>query len=264
MTVHGYRRAYRSGRDRPGPPAGARHRRQLRELAAGDGRPGPPPHRHRPRPAGARRAGQAPPTTRWRPTPTACGTCSTCSASTPPPWSATRWAAAWPRSSPTSTPSAASAWCSWPAGEPAADVTPLLRLAAAPLAEVFLPPLRWPVAQPLVRTAPGGARPAGQRPGPRPRARVPHPRPACPTARPRSVHPHAAVGGRLAGPGGHPARPLLPGRAVPALMVWGDRDGVIPVAHAARTRGAARAAGSRSSPAPATSPTTTTPTASWP
>ena len=60
-----------------------------------------------------------------------------------------QWAAAWPHSSPTSSPSAASAWCWWPVAEPAATCRSLLRLASAPLVDVFLALLRWPLAQPL-------------------------------------------------------------------------------------------------------------------
>jgi hypothetical protein len=97
-------------------------------------------HRHRPDLLGHGASDKPRPTMRWRPTPTACATCSTCSASSPPRWWATRWAGEWPPSSPTSSRSAASGWCWWPAGERAATCRPLLRLASAPLADVFLAP----------------------------------------------------------------------------------------------------------------------------
>ena len=50
--------------------------------------------------------------------------------------------------------------------------------------------------------------------------------------------------------------------ALPTLIVWGERDPLIPVRHAHEATRAFRAAGSRSSRAPATSPTATTRSAS--
>ncbi|MFN8052676.1 MAG: hypothetical protein U0Q22_14610 [Acidimicrobiales bacterium] len=60
------------------------------------------------------------------------------------PSSATRSAAAWRRRSRTSTPSAAS--CSAVAsGGAGREVNLILRLAAAPFAELVMPPLQWPL-----------------------------------------------------------------------------------------------------------------------
>ena len=46
-------------------------------------------------------------------------------------------------------------------------------------------------------------------------------------------------------------------QAIPFLLVWGERDPIIPVEHARAAHGWCRAAGSRSSPTPATSRTST-------
>ena len=46
------------------------------------------------------------------------------------------------------------------------------------------------------------------------------------------LHPHAARGRRLARPGRDHARPLLPDRGHADLLLWGDRDSVVPVRHA--------------------------------
>jgi pimeloyl-ACP methyl ester carboxylesterase len=114
------------------------------------------------------------------------------------------------------------------------DVTPILRLAAAPLAEVFLAPARWPGARPLVRAALS----------------------ALALANNDLAHDRRHVDRVLASlPDGEAQvaftrtlRSVVDWRgqvvtlldrcylteAVPTLIVWGDRDGVIPVAHAHR------------------------------
>ncbi len=114
------------------------------------------------------------------------------------------------------------------------DVTPILRLAAAPLAEVFLAPARWPGARPLVRAALR----------------------ALALANNDLAHDRRHVDRVLASlPDGEAQvaftrtlRSVVDWRgqvvtlldrcylteAVPTLIVWGDRDGVIPVAHAYR------------------------------
>jgi pimeloyl-ACP methyl ester carboxylesterase len=114
------------------------------------------------------------------------------------------------------------------------DVTPILRLAAAPLAEVFLAPARWPGARPLVRAALR----------------------ALALANNDLAHDRRHVDRVLASlPDGEAQvaftrtlRSVVDWRgqvvtlldrcylteAVPTLIVWGDRDGVIPVAHAHR------------------------------
>ena len=65
------------------------------------------------------------------------------------------------------------------------DVHPVLRLASAPLAEVFLAPARWPVARPLVRAALGLLGAGDNDLAPRPAPRRPRARQRCPTATPR-------------------------------------------------------------------------------
>ena len=126
------------------------------------------------------------------------------------------------------------------------DVSPLLRLASAPLATCSgSAPL---AAGPAARAdRPGGARPAGRRPAATGRM-CPASWPGCPMVLPggftrtlRSV----VTGGARWSPCSTAATwwtPSLP-------VVWGDRDGVIrPATRAAGTRGAARQPGSRSSP----------------
>jgi pimeloyl-ACP methyl ester carboxylesterase len=118
------------------------------------------------------------------------------------------------------------------------EVTPILRLAAAPLAEVFLAPARWPVARPLVRAALSALAMANND-----------------LARDRR-HVDRVLGGLPDGDA-HLAftrtlRSVVDWRGqvvtlldrcyltegVPALIVWGDRDGVIPVSHAHRAHAA--------------------------
>jgi pimeloyl-ACP methyl ester carboxylesterase len=118
------------------------------------------------------------------------------------------------------------------------DVTPVLRLAAAPLAGLVLAPLHWPVARPLVRGALGLLGRAGNdlaRDGEHV-ARV--------LAGLPDGDAHAAFTRTL--------RSVVDWRGqvvtlldrcyltedVPTLLVWGDRDGVIPVAHAHTAHGA--------------------------
>jgi pimeloyl-ACP methyl ester carboxylesterase len=111
------------------------------------------------------------------------------------------------------------------------DVSPLLRLASAPLADVFLAPLRWPVAQPLVRTALAVLGRLDDDLG-RDRAHVARILAGLPDGDARAVFTRTL-------------RSVVDWRgqvvtlldrcylvdAVPALVVWGDRDGVIPVHH---------------------------------
>jgi pimeloyl-ACP methyl ester carboxylesterase len=114
------------------------------------------------------------------------------------------------------------------------DVTPLLRLASAPLAEVFLVPLRWPAARPAVRAALGLLGRVGND-----------------LARDRE-HVHRIVAGLPDGDAQvaftRTLRSVVDWRgqvvtmldrcylnaSVPTLLVWGDRDGVIPLSHAHR------------------------------
>jgi pimeloyl-ACP methyl ester carboxylesterase len=111
------------------------------------------------------------------------------------------------------------------------DVSPLLRLASAPLADVFLAPLRWPVAQPLVRTALAVLGRLDDDLG-RDRAHLSRILAGLPDGDARAVFTRTL-------------RSVVDWRgqvvtlldrcylvdAVPALVVWGDRDGVIPVHH---------------------------------
>ena len=111
------------------------------------------------------------------------------------------------------------------------DVSPLLRLASAPLADVFLAPLRWPLAQPLVRTALAVLGRLDDDLG-RDRAHVSRVLAGLPDGAARAVFTRTL-------------RSVVDWRgqvvtlldrcylvdAVPALVVWGDRDGVIPVQH---------------------------------
>ena len=112
------------------------------------------------------------------------------------------------------------------------DVTPLLRLASAPFAEVFLAPLHWSVAPPVVRGALGVLGLVGND-----------------LARDRD-HVARILGGLPDGDAQvaftRTLRSVVDWRGqvvtlldrcyladgVPALLVWGDRDGVIPVDHA--------------------------------
>lgn len=114
------------------------------------------------------------------------------------------------------------------------DVTPLLRLAAAPLAEVFLAPMHWSITRPLVGAALGVLGALGND-----------------LARDRE-HVNRLLGGLPDGDAQvaftRTLRSVVDWRgqvvtmldrcylaeAVPTLLVWGDRDGVIPVAHAHR------------------------------
>jgi pimeloyl-ACP methyl ester carboxylesterase len=112
------------------------------------------------------------------------------------------------------------------------DVTPLLRLASAPFAEVFLVPLHWSVTLPVVRGALGVLGLVGND-----------------LARDRE-HVARILGGLPDGDAQvaftRTLRSVVDWRGqvvtlldrcyladgVPALLVWGDRDGVIPVDHA--------------------------------
>ena len=112
------------------------------------------------------------------------------------------------------------------------DVTPLLRLASAPFAEVFLAPLHWSVTLPVVRGALGVLGRVGND-----------------LARDRD-HVARILGGLPDGDAQvaftRTLRSVVDWRGqvvtlldrcylaegVPALLVWGDRDGVIPVDHA--------------------------------
>jgi pimeloyl-ACP methyl ester carboxylesterase len=111
------------------------------------------------------------------------------------------------------------------------DVSPLLRLAAAPLADVFLAPFHWPVAQPLVRTALAVLGRLGDDLA-RDRAHVSRILAGLPdgdarVAFTRTLRSVVDWRGQVV---------TLLDRcylvdAVPALVVWGDRDGVIPARH---------------------------------
>jgi pimeloyl-ACP methyl ester carboxylesterase len=118
------------------------------------------------------------------------------------------------------------------------DVAPVLRLAAAPFAELYLAPARWPVTRPLVGAALSVLSRLGND-----------------FARDRE-HIGRVLGGLPAGDAQvaftRTLRSVVDWRgqvvtmldrcylsqAVPTLLVWGDRDGVIPVAHAHRAHAA--------------------------
>ena len=200
-----------------------------------------------------------------RPTPTACATCCRCSTSSGRPSSATPSAAASRCSSPTSSPSAASGSC-WSAAAGSA------RSCRPGCARPRCPARNWcsraltGVSGPLrlgfqaldrvgqARRAAAGARPgrgrrrAARAQGRRGAARVPA---------------HAARGGRRPRPGGHRARPALPGQRRPDAGHLGqprpDRARRCTPRRCARW---CRPRGSRCSGAPGTGRTSTTPTAS--
>ncbi|HET6950910.1 MAG TPA: alpha/beta fold hydrolase, partial [Acidimicrobiales bacterium] len=118
------------------------------------------------------------------------------------------------------------------------DVTPLLRLAAAPLAEVFLAPLRWPGVQPGMRLALDVLGRLGHDLG-RDRDHVARIVGALPDGRAqvaftRTLRSVVDWRGQVV--------TLLDrcylAESVPTLLVWGERDGVIPVAHARRAHAA--------------------------
>ena len=114
------------------------------------------------------------------------------------------------------------------------EVTPILRLASAPLAEVFLAPARWPGARPVVR---GALRLLALTNNDlaRDRAHVDRVLASLPdgesqVAFSRTLRSVVDWRGQVV--------TLLDrcylAEAVPTLVVWGDRDGVIPVAHGHR------------------------------
>jgi len=123
-------------------------------------------------------------------------------------------------------------------GGAADDVSPLLRLASAPLADVFLAPLHWPLAQPLVRTALGLLGRLGDDLA-RDRAHVSRILAGLPdgdarVAFTRTLRSVVDWRGQVV---------TLLDRCylldtVPALVVWGDRDGVIPPQHGRRAHAA--------------------------
>ena len=123
------------------------------------------------------------------------------------------------------------------------EVTPILRVASAPLAEVFLAPARWPGARPLVQ---GALRllALADNDLARDRAHVDRVLASLPdgdsqVAFTRTLRSVVDWRGQVV--------TLLDrcylAEAVPTLVVWGDRDGVIPVAHGRRVHEAM--AGSR-------------------
>ena len=123
------------------------------------------------------------------------------------------------------------------------DVSPLLRLASAPLADVFLAPFHWPVTQPLVRAALAVLGRVGDDLA-RDRAHVSRILAGLPDADARAAFTRtlrSVVDWR-----GQVVslldRCYLVG-AIPALVVWGERDGVIPPEHGQRAHEAL--AGSR-------------------
>ena len=123
------------------------------------------------------------------------------------------------------------------------EVTPALRLASAPLAEVFLAPVRWPIARPVARVAlavlglVGDDLALDREHVDRVLATLPDgPSQVAFTRTLRSVVDWRGQVVTLLD------RCYL-AEAVPTLIVWGARDGVIPVAHAHRAHEAM--AGSR-------------------
>jgi pimeloyl-ACP methyl ester carboxylesterase len=113
------------------------------------------------------------------------------------------------------------------------EVTPLLRLASAPLAEVFMTPLHWSVTQPVVRRVLGLLGHLGSDLA-RDREHVSRilgglPDGAARVAFTRTLRSVVDWRGQVV--------TLLDrcylAESVPALLVWGDRDGVIPASHAA-------------------------------
>jgi pimeloyl-ACP methyl ester carboxylesterase len=112
------------------------------------------------------------------------------------------------------------------------EVTPLLRLASAPLAEVFMTPLHWSVTQPVVRRVLGLLGHLGNDLA-RDREHVSRilgglPDGAAQVAFTRTLRSVVDWRGQVV--------TLLDrcylAESVPALLVWGDRDGVIPASHA--------------------------------
>jgi pimeloyl-ACP methyl ester carboxylesterase len=123
------------------------------------------------------------------------------------------------------------------------DVSPLLRLASAPLADVLLTPFHWPVTQPLLRAALAVLGRLGDDLA-RDRAHVSRILAGLPDGDARAAFTRtlrSVVDWR-----GQVVslldRCYLVG-AVPALVVWGERDGVIPPEHGQRAHEAL--AGSR-------------------
>jgi pimeloyl-ACP methyl ester carboxylesterase len=120
------------------------------------------------------------------------------------------------------------------------DVTPLLRLASAPLAEVFMAPMHWSVTRPLVGAALGLLGHLGNDLA-RDREHVNRllarlPDGDAQVAFTRTLRSVVDWRGQVV--------TMLDrcylAEAVPTLLVWGDRDGVIPVAHAHRAHQAMR------------------------
>src|SRR5262245_21289232 len=121
------------------------------------------------------------------------------------------------------------------------EVSPLLRLASAPLAEVFLTPLHWPLAQPLVRTALAVLGLLGHDLA-RDRAHVSRILAGLPDGDARVAFTRtlrSVVDWRGQVVSLLDRCYLVDG--IPALVVWGDRDGVIPLHHGQRAHEALRA-----------------------
>jgi pimeloyl-ACP methyl ester carboxylesterase len=118
------------------------------------------------------------------------------------------------------------------------DVTPMLRLASAPLAEVFMAPLHWTVTRPLVGVALGLLGHLGHDLA-LDRTHVARLLASLPdgdaqVAFTRTLRSVVDWRGQVV--------TMLDrcylAEAVPTLLVWGDRDGVIPVSHAHRAHAA--------------------------